>query len=137
MPKFKDHLLHSRRRHPDIPEKKHESVHRWMDNPANWPVDTPYESGFMRKHGRSGHNHRDIRHDPPKVANALSGGNDTVRKQVHKIAKCHAELDGRLTPNIQHRIVEADHFTKTKKFRDDLFVKTVTSLKNVFRRKKI
>jgi hypothetical protein len=65
-----------------------------MDDPANWRVDTPSESGFRRKSGRSGHDHRDIRHDADKVANALSGGSGVVRRQVRKIAKCHTDLDG-------------------------------------------
>lgn len=136
MPKFKDHLNHSKQRHPDIPEQRHRAVHQWMDNPANWLVNKLYESGFMRRRGRSGHNHRDIRHDPEKVANALDGGSPDVHEQVRSIAKCHVELDGISRPSIRHRIGEAEHFAKTKKFKDDPLVKVVTSLKNAFRIKK-
>lgn len=136
MPKLKDHLLHSKQRHPDIPEKRHKAVHRWMDDPANWLVDKLYDSGYKRRRGRSGHDHREIRHDPEKVANALGGGSRDVREQVRSIAKCHADLDGKLRPSIRHRIVEAEHFAKTKKFNNDPLVKVVTSVKNAFRLKK-
>jgi hypothetical protein len=136
MPKLKDHLDHSKQRYPDIPEQRHKAVHRWMDNPANWPVDKPYESGFIRRRGRSGHDHREIRHDPEKVANALGGGSPKVREQVFLIAKCHAELDGKLRSSIRHKITEAEHFAKTKNLKDDPLIKVLTSVKKAFRRKK-
>ncbi|MCG2721072.1 MAG: hypothetical protein L6290_03510 [Thermodesulfovibrionales bacterium] len=137
MPKFKDHFNHSQQRHPDIPEQRHKAVHQWMDNPANWLVNKLYESGFIRRRGRSGHDHRDIRHDPEKVANALGGGIPEVREQVRSIAKCHAELDGKLRPSIRHKITEANHFAKSKNFKDDQLIKVITSVMKAFRRKKI
>ena len=95
MPKFNDHLADSLRRYPGISQRIHEYVHRWMDDPSNWPVGIPYENTeYTRRNGYNGRTHRKVRHDPEKVANALCGGSEERWYQIFYIASCHRDLDG-------------------------------------------
>ncbi len=131
MPKKKEHLTHSLKRHPEIPKEIHEMVHPWMDDPANWNK-KPYKSGYERKKCYSGHTHRDIRHEPEKVAKALSGGNKKKEEMIKKVATAHRELDGLSKPNILRRhITERDFFNKDgdKKYLPPQFENIISKIK--------
>ena len=112
MSEFKDHLKHSLNRHPEVPKETHISVHRWMDEPANWKTDFVYESGYVRRNGYNGYTHREIRHEPKKIANALSGGHKWKWEQVYKIAKAHTDLDSVTSPDFITLIKEAEYSEK-------------------------
>ena len=127
MPKKKEHLTHSLKRHPEIPKEIHEMVHPWMDDPANWNK-KPYKSGYERKKCYSGHTHRDIRHEPEKVAKALSGGNPNKWEKIKKIAKAHTDLDGITTPNLKQRFLnEREYKERFKPTKPEKIITNVTS----------
>ncbi len=128
MPKKREHSEHSQKRHPGIAKEIHDMVHGWMDHPSNWEIGTPYESGFQRKKGYGGRNHRNIRHDPEKVANALSGGNPDKWEKIKKIAKAHTDLDGITTPNLKQRFLnEREYKERFKPTKPEKIITNVTS----------
>jgi hypothetical protein len=91
----KEHIKHTKENYPEFDEEEIDSVHKWMDHPSTW-THKPYESGYKRKKCYNS-KHRVIRHDPEKVANALSGkGKEKNDKwhRVYKIAEDHCKLDG-------------------------------------------
>lgn len=95
MGKRKDHIKHTKSNYPDFDEEEINTVHKWMDDPSTWTHES-YESGYTRKKCFNS-NHRKIRHDPKKVANALSGKGRKITekwKRVFLIAEDHCILDG-------------------------------------------
>ncbi len=92
MPNFREHFKHSKSIFPEVEDRIHEYVHRWMDNPATWEKGQLFENGNVRRHGY-GPEHRNIRHDPKKVADALCGGNKELWHIIYAIADDHLMED--------------------------------------------